>query len=300
MNFATSDKQTVYELNQLDWKLCKLPAGEYAFSELESQAYETTPAKVPGTVPMTVKNEEPDCLQPQLDYHDFNWVYKTRIDSSILASITSPKLVFEGLATLCDVWLNGEHALSTDNMFRRYEFDLSSHRHASIELVLVFRSVNDFLQQRRPRPRWKTKLVDNQQMRWIRATVLGHVDVWTPPIKTVGPWRPIKIEGQYQFKTERLILSPMVVNEVPVLNLDLSIKELSLEQRDKVCLIIDGTTHELDQQQQATSSSIEIQQSINLPGLKLWQPHTHGTPHQYQYQLLIIAGENTYLVKQGT
>ena len=299
MSLATSDKRSVYELSQLAWTLYKLPAGEYEISQLESlESY--NPAQVPGTVPITVANPAPDCWQPQLDYHDFNWVYQAFIDKSVIESINLPNLVFEGLATLCDVWVNGELQLTTDNMFRQYELDLTPFQQDTIDLKLVFRSVNNFLQQRRPRPRWKTKLVDNQQMRWVRATVLGHVDVWTPPIKAVGPWRPIRIESQPSFKTKKLTISPAVNDTVPVLNIDLEITELSPEVDYKVIVVIDGNSHEITIPPQNNESSIALFQSLELPNLQLWYPHTHGVPHTYEYQLQVVGGEDSIILKQGT
>ena len=52
------------------------------------------------------------------------------------------RLCFDGLATLAEVWLNGQLLLTTDNMFRGYRVDVAPHLRAQNELVLGFRSLD--------------------------------------------------------------------------------------------------------------------------------------------------------------
>ena len=42
---------------------------------------------------------------------------------------------------------------------------------------------------RRPRPRWRAPMVEHQQLRWFRTTLLGRTPGWSPPAAPVGPWR---------------------------------------------------------------------------------------------------------------
>ena len=45
-----------------------------------------------------------------------DWWFRCRFDRSPAAGDAEHVLRLEGLATLADVWLNGEHVLSSDNM----------------------------------------------------------------------------------------------------------------------------------------------------------------------------------------
>jgi hypothetical protein len=99
-----------------------------------------------------------------------------------------------GLATVCDVWLNGQHVLRSDNMFHEHAIDVTSLVGEKNELTLRFHALAALLQARRPRPRWKTKLIDHQQLRWFRTTLLGRIPGWTPPANAVGPWRAVSLE----------------------------------------------------------------------------------------------------------
>ena len=74
-------------------------------------------------------------------------------------------LCFDGIATIAEVWLNGTSLFSSRNMFRRYETDVSELLQASNELVIVCKSLDAELAKKRPRPRWRAPMIENQQLR---------------------------------------------------------------------------------------------------------------------------------------
>ena len=61
--------------------------------------------------------------------------------------------------------------------------------------MLGFRSVAGELKKKRPRPRWKTSLVSQQQLRWLRTSLLGRIPGWSPPVAPVGPWRAVRLDA---------------------------------------------------------------------------------------------------------
>jgi beta-mannosidase len=80
-------------------------------------------------------------------------------------------------------------------MFVAHECSVRSRLRAGRnELVLRFRSLDAALQTRRPRPAWRAPMIENQQLRWFRATLLGRTPGWSPPAAAVGPWKDIWIE----------------------------------------------------------------------------------------------------------
>ncbi len=40
----------------------------------------------------------------------------------------------------------------------------------------------------------ETKLVDQQQLRWFRTSLIGRMPGWSPPVAPVGPYRAISLE----------------------------------------------------------------------------------------------------------
>ena len=138
-------------------------------------------APVPGTAAEALKL---DAMAPT-PLHDKDVWYRTRFTGA-----GRRVLRFEGLAVIAEVWLNGAKILDSDNMFLAHdvEVDLSGDN----ELVIAFRSLDKALEQRKGRARWRTKLVENNALRLVRTTLLGHMTGWNPPVHAVGPWRPIR------------------------------------------------------------------------------------------------------------
>ena len=128
-------------------------------SQLDGASLQWREARVPGTVAEVTGGGALD---------DFDWWYRGTFDRS-----NDTVLHFDGLATLAEVWLNGEPILQSENMFVQHQVDVGALLRPRNELVLCFRSLTAALAQRRPRPRWKTRLVNHQQLRWFRTTLSG-------------------------------------------------------------------------------------------------------------------------------
>jgi beta-mannosidase len=163
-------------------------------------------------------------------------------------------LRFDGLATLAQVWLNGELILESNNMFQRHSVDVAALLKRENELVLCFRSLNAALAQKRPRPRWKTRLVRHQQLRWFRTSLLGRIPGWTPPTPIIGPWRDIALE------------TPRNIELHPYL--------------DGTTGVIDVTAPD-DCTLTAGGQELRGTGRLRIENAELWWPHTHGQPFLY-------------------
>ena len=130
------------------------------------------------------------------DYDARDWWYRTALKDprEDPDSNERVRLRFDGLATLAEVWVNGTPVLQSDNMFVTYDVDVTDLLLPQNDIAIAFRSLRDAMSERRSRPRWKTRLVEDQKLRWFRTTLLGRIPAWTPAIRAVGPWRPIWLE----------------------------------------------------------------------------------------------------------
>ena len=112
-----------------------------------------------------------------------------------IASGDELALVLEGIATVADVWLDGAPLLASDNMWLAPRAPRRRPpRAGDNELVIRCRALEPLLAMKRPRPRWRAPMIENQQLRWFRTTLLGRTPGWSPPAAAVGPFRPIRIE----------------------------------------------------------------------------------------------------------
>src|SRR5258706_7514737 len=128
-----------------------------------------------------------------------DWWYRLQFDLAAPvdgAGAAPLRLCFDGLATLAEVWLNGQSILSSDNMFVAHACTLAPEqlRESGNELTMLFRSLDHELTRRRPRPAWRVPMIEQQQLRWFRTTLLGRTPGWSPPAAPVGPWREIRLE----------------------------------------------------------------------------------------------------------
>jgi beta-mannosidase len=270
----------------LAWRLLRSEAGSIpSADDLPSPGQgDWIDAPVPGTVAMALHAQQGwnwDC-PPDLDDHDWWYVCDFEAD----ADEDWDRLCFDGLATLCEIWLNGERLGQTDNQFRQHEWRLTQPLGARNRLVLCFRSLNRALAERRPRPGWKTRLVSHQNLRWFRTTLLGRIPGWSPPLAPVGPWRAI---------TLRSARHPRYLQAIP--RLESGRASLTLRMELPACsaavearLVFDGRSRPLTLQRLADGWLLDNR--IDLPEAEAWLPHTHGEPRLYEAHLeLSIDGE---------
>ncbi len=81
-------------------------------------------------------------------------------------------------------------------MFAQHRVDLGERLREGNELAICFRALTPLLQARRkPRARWRTKLVAAGNLRFYRTMLLGRAPGFAPGPPVVGPWRPVAPRG---------------------------------------------------------------------------------------------------------
>ena len=153
---------------------------------LEARALSWLSAPVPGTAASALRAAGKWTVDDRFPFDAKDWWYRTSFRAPP-APGARRVLRLGGLASPCDVWLNGQHVLRSDNMFHLHELDVTELVREENTLALRFASLEAALRARRPRPRWRTRLVTQQQLRWHRTTLLGRIPGWTPPAPPIGP-----------------------------------------------------------------------------------------------------------------
>src|SRR6476646_1842502 len=108
-----------------------------------------------------------------VDTHD--WWYRCSFVAPEVQPDERVVLTFDGLATVAHIWLNGSLLLSPENMFRSYEVDVTGILQERNELCMQFVALETLETKKRPRARWRTQLVEQQKLRWIRTSFLGRM-----------------------------------------------------------------------------------------------------------------------------
>jgi beta-mannosidase len=212
-----------------------------------------------------------------------DWWYRLRFELLGGVSIGDAVLEFGGLATVCEVWLNGQSLLCSDSMYLAHAVAASGLRTGRNELHLAFRSLDTGLKKRRPRPRWRAPMIENQQLRWYRTTVLGRTPGWSPPAAPVGPWKPIALKMQPDPVQMRLLRTELQ-GATGVLHFSGSAQEPGL--RFRLELRRNGSTIA---SAPVSDEDGSLRAELRAEDVQCWHPHTHGEP--VLYDALLVGGD---------
>jgi beta-mannosidase len=214
----------------------------------------------PATVPGTVASALHAPLDGGPDLEERDWWYRCRFP----AEPGRARLRFDGLATVAEGWLNGRPILRSHNMFLPLRCPVQVEREN--ELLLCFRALAPLLREKRPRPRWRTALVVEQNLRWFRTSLLGRIPGWTPRLPAIGPWRSVGVEPD----------EPDTVVRAWV-------------DGDRARLQVSGPGDRLRVEDRTFSMDGAL--DLDLGDAARWWPHTHGEPRLHAWE--VRAGDRT-------
>lgn len=243
--------------------------------------------------PMTVAAALREAGQWDIDQsRDFDaedWWYRCRFP--LIQPAEPVRLRFGGLATVADAWLNGRHILHSDSMFIAHSVSIERWLSAENELILRFHALTPLLASRRPRPRWRTKLISHQALRWYRTALLGRMPAWCPAVAPVGPWRPIEIET-----------GPLHIEQTDLrveLNRQAGTARIGLDVACPQAATVTGFARVGEHETDLTREPLPDGRSL-LTGVvrvdkpDLWWPHTHGPQPLYPVRASIsVNGSRT-------
>jgi beta-mannosidase len=245
-------------------------------------------ASVPSTVAASLRaagKVNLDACTRRFDAEDYWWRHR------FAARAGSFELCFEGLATLCDVWLNGALIGSSRNMFAPLTLDVTLA--AENELVLRFRSLEKALGGRRPRPRWRVPMLEQQQLRWFRTTLLGRTPGWSPPWPAVGPYRSVTLQHRTGPSLCDVRMNARLEAATGVLTLDAAV----LGSAESVTLV--ARRGDSEYRSAATLASDGLRGELRIENVERWWPHTHGEAALYQVHVELAHAAGTERVELG-
>lgn len=135
------------------------------------------------------------------------WDYKTgfAVPAALLKKKTI-NLVFDGLDTYANVYLNGKLLLSADNMFRQWRADVKKLLKANNQLLVRFRSAKKITDSIAT-AKLPFVLPDNPRVYARKAQYHFGWD-WGPTFITCGIWKPVYLEAYDQKPEEQSFVNP--------------------------------------------------------------------------------------------
>lgn len=217
------------------------------------------------------RDNELDALE--LTYHDYTFekVFTFEKDSS------NYLIRFEGLDTLCDVYLNGRHIAYTDDMHIAYEFDVTDTLiNGENKLSVVCHSVHDYIKQKNSELNLFDSIIAMAGFPYIRKAHCMMGWDWGPFLPDMGIWREVYIIKKdtaritdfhiiQRHENGKVFITPLVKTDAPS---NVRVKVVSP----------DGETYE-----------VFANKEFEVTSPKLWYPHGLGEQPLYSFCAEIIS-----------
>ena len=218
------------------------------------------------------------------DYDAEDWWFRIRVDEPAPGGGEELVLALGGIATLAEVFVDGVLVLESESMFAAHAVAL---RDGVAELSICCRAPAPRLAlRRRPRARWRTKLVAEPKLRFLRTMLLGRTPGFAPGPAVVGPWRAVTIERRSGLICEDVALRPRIEGRDGVLAVSGRLRAIAGAP------LPPSVTVELGDQRGRLTVDADgfFAGESRVPDVRRWWPHTHGDPELYRVALAGEAG----------
>ena len=216
-----------------------------------------------------------------------NWEYRTSFNvSPEQFNQTHHEILFKGLDTYAEVFLNGELILDANNMFRSWRVEVSNTlKKQNNELRIVFTSPiikNDSIARANVKLPGGSDTSEYPVWPYTRKAAYHFGWDWAPRFVTSGIWQEIQLESWSNFKVADVYYQTNSLHsELAILTAWMSI--LSDKKQSVRAFINDDTL------------SIKLDTGWNYPSHfihidhpKLWWPNGSGAPFLYTYNFGIV------------
>ncbi len=257
-------------------------------------------AKVPGVVHMDLlaANKIPDPFIG-LNEKEVQWVEKKEWEYQLIFDVedyskkNNYELVFRGLDTYAQVFLNKKRILDADNMFRTWKIDVSDKLQKKENVLTVtFKPPTDVHRGRvQGLPYHRTAGNDAGDPKvsvYSRKAPFQFGWDWGPRLVTCGIWHPLELHAWKYAKLENVQLhqEDLEENEATIKAI---INWQSKDKKDKLSLRIrDIQKNEIVARQDLSSAANIFELSFKIKNPILWQPRQLGDPHLYKYSVEIL------------
>jgi beta-mannosidase len=205
-------------------------------------------------------------------------------------------LRLNGVATWSRLLVNGHEVLESRSMFARHGVDVTGQLlDGANRIEIVCLPLRDLLaaMPRRPRARWRTQLVEDNALRWVRTSLLGRCPGFAPGPPVIGPYRPVVLEIRDGGPAlDSLSLLPRLEGTDGVL----AIRAVA-SGADELSVELTGPSGPHSTRLALTDGIVAGE--LRIPGVQRWNPWTHGAPALHDVRVL-AGGVPLSLPSDGT
>ena len=209
------------------------------------------------------------------------WIYQSgfSVDSKQLDK-KHQQLVFEGLDTYANVYLNDTLILEAKNAFRTYKVDVAKHLLPKNQLRIEFtptKEVEEFEKEK-----LDYELPEGNRV-FTRKAQFQYGWDWGPKLNTAGIWKDIKLKSWNDVTIEDIFIAQGTITETDA---DLYVEAtITSDVEKEVTLSAESGGLKFEQKIQLAKGTYDYTLPISIEKPKLWWPHNLGTPHLYEFSV---------------
>ena len=237
---------------------------------------------------------------------DNDFSYSTEFAADDMADFDRVMLVFEGIDTLADIYVNDCFVASVNNMHRTWKFDVKKLLKTGKDvehmnkLEVILHSPTKFIEAENEKDPILGQEDAMKGMAYLRKAHCMFGWDWGPRLPDEGIWRPVKLIGYNEAVFDGVNIRQMHKDGRVFLNFDVDVDRIGEERirrfgRDEAKLdglsvagritAPDGKVREL--------SFDDILKGIEVEQPQLWWPNGFGKQPLYTVELELCAGQKT-------
>jgi beta-mannosidase len=268
----------------------------------EAAGLDWLPATVPGTAAGALRDAGRWDFADGRDLDAEDWWFRTGFEAAPAAAGEIVLLRLDGVATVHEVFLNGELVGGGESMFAAAAIDVGAAlREGANELAIRCRALGPLLGARRkPRARWRTKLADNR-LRFHRTMLLGRCPGFAPGPAAVGPWRPVWIERRRTLAVAGIELRTRCEGSDGVLAVAATVRGIGGFEVSAADVVVSGAgeAEAALEVGAGADGAVELRGEVRVADAPRWWPHTHGEPALHTVRLRVAGEEGEVGIDAG-
>lgn len=269
---------------------------------------EWMPATVPGVVHTDLlangKIDDPYATtnEPKLQWIEFEtWEYRTTFTpSAALMANECQELVFKGLDTYADVYLNDSLVLSGDNMFVEWRIPAKGIlRDGENSLRIVFHPaypIGEELSKKYPKLPADNDKGKIQTSVFTRKAPYHFGWDWGPRFATVGVWRPVQIEGYSTASINNVqYIQTSQSEQMATIDANVTLNGSAAAKVQVMILDSAGNVYGQTDAQVTPGATTTVKVPITITNPRLWWPNGLGDPNLYAMNAVVVSDNGTKL-----
>jgi len=260
------------------------------------------PAKVPGDVHLDLLDNK---LIPDPFYRDneaklqwienADWEYRTTLQASPeTLRHQHVELVFEGLDSAADIYVNDQLVQHTDNAFREWRVDVKAQlKPGANQLRIVFPSPIRAAAKVAAKDPWRARTHTDEKT-YIRKPAYEYGWDWGPRFVTSGIWRPAHLETWDAARIDNVYIHQFdVSSKLAWINVETDVIA-SQDGQAKLTVFYGRNGRQTNASQSVFlhAGVNRLTQPIEIDNPDLWYPAGYGAQPIYQFHVQLSQGKN--------